>query len=361
MSRSEKVTVGIYLLAVYLYCAMFVGRKFNLQTDIEDCFYLFGITNSAINLTLMRMNRSKLTNLLILLETSSEYQIKRKSELRSELERPLTVVGRLTVALGIAPYASGILVWLLRDNRNGLPYGSMPRWMNYNYTACLLFQVTNTLFLVIEYLRPAAIKICIMLQLKTHLKYLRMSTEEVLDDAKKEFCSISKIASNLVSKNNVPWPYQQKQLKRIIMHHNHITRIANETEEVFNKCVLVNFLSLSFLICIILFRIANAPLFTVEFFKMSIYFIGASALFFGDCFLTQRVLNENEALAFSCYNIDFVGTNLPFQKSLILIMARAQRSIRFTVGKFAPLSIVTLVTILKASYSYLMLLQNHRK
>ncbi|XP_031338818.1 odorant receptor 43a-like [Photinus pyralis] len=201
----------------------------------------------------------------------------------------------------------------------------------------------------------------IMLQLKTHFKYLRMNIEEVLDDAKKEFSSISKIASNLLSKSNVPWLYQQKQLNKIIVHHNYIIRIASETEEVFNKCVLVNVLSLSFLICIFLFRIVNVPLFTVEFFKLCIYLIGASALFFGDCYLTQRVLTENEALAFSCYDVDFVGTSLPFQKSLILIMARAQRSIRFTVGKFAPLNIVTLVTILKASYSYFMLLQHHRE
>ncbi|XP_031338150.1 odorant receptor 85b-like [Photinus pyralis] len=188
-----------------------------------------------------------------------------------------------------------------------------------------------------------------------------MSIEELLEDAKGEYCSISKIDSNLIDKGNVPWPYQQKHLKSIIVHHNYIIRIASETEEIFNKCVLVNFLNLSFVICIILFRIANAPLFTVEFFKLCLYLIASNILFFGDCYLTQKVLTENEALAYACYSVDFVGTNLPFQKSLILIMARAQRSVQFTVGKFAPLSIVTLVTILKASYSYFTLLQNRRQ
>ncbi|XP_031357678.1 odorant receptor 85b-like [Photinus pyralis] len=308
----------------------------------------------------MRINRLKLANLLILLETSTEYKIKRSGEFQSEFQRPLPVVGRLTATLGISGYIFGILAWLLTDKRNGLPFGAMPVWVNHNYTSCLLFQVSIFFFLVIEYLSPEAIKMIIMLQLQTYFKYLRISIDELLEDSKREFCSINKIASNLVSKNNVPWLYQQKQLKTIIVHHNYIIRIASETEEIFNKCVLVNFLNLSFIICILLFRIANTSQFNVEFFKLCIYLIGGSTLFFGDCYLTQRVLTENEAFAFSCYNVDFVGTNLPFQKSLILIMAKAQKSVRFTVGKFAPLSIVTLVTILRASYSYLMLLQNRR-
>lgn len=43
--------------------------------------------------------------------------------------------------------------------------------------------------------------------------------------------------------------------------------------------------------------------------------------------------------------IDYVGTPKSFQKSLVLLMARSQRPVVVTAGKFVNLSLETLVTV----------------
>ncbi|XP_031349124.1 odorant receptor 67a-like [Photinus pyralis] len=199
-----------------------------------------------------------------------------------------------------------------------------------------------------------------MLQLQIHFKYLRVSINEVMDDAKEDFCCEKNIDPALVDQHSVPWLYQHGQMKKIISHYQYVIKIANEAETIFNKSVLASFVNLSFLICAELLRLTSVPTFSLQFWKMCVYVLAACTYFFGDCFFTQRVITENEYLVDSCYDVDFVGSNLPFQKCLLLFMARTQKSVVFTIGKFAPVTMVTMITILKASFSYFTLLQKRQ-
>ncbi|KAK5646172.1 hypothetical protein RI129_004636 [Pyrocoelia pectoralis] len=67
---------------------------------------------------------------------------------------------------------------------------------------------------------------------------------------------------------------------------------------------------------------------------------------------------ESEGLVQSFYEIDFIGTDIRFQKALVFLMTRAQKTVTFTIGNFSPLSMATIVTVLNASISYFMLLRN---
>ncbi|XP_031339346.1 odorant receptor Or2-like [Photinus pyralis] len=117
---------------------------------------------------------------------------------------------------------------------------------------------------------------------------------------------------------------------------------------------------MSFFACLAMLRISNMQQFTTEHLQLLYYIIGPLVLFFVDCYFTQEVITENEAFAYSFYEIDFIGTNLAFQKCLILCIARTQRSVSFTIGQFAPLTMVAAVTILKASFSYYTLLESRQ-
>lgn len=62
-------------------------------------------------------------------------------------------------------------------------------------------------------------------------------------------------------------------------------------------------------------------------------------------FWGTKVITESLALAKSCYEVEFVGTDIRFQKALILIMQRSQSPFKLTLGRFAALSLVTLLGV----------------
>ncbi|XP_031348319.1 odorant receptor Or2-like [Photinus pyralis] len=233
--------------------------------------------------------------------------------------------------------------------------------MSYSFTGCLVLQVAVVTFLCFEYALTDTIKLSIMIQLKLHFKYLKLSVQELIANAKDEFCMENELESWSVCQYDIPFVYLQKQSKRVIDHYNYIIQVASETELIFNKCVLFSFISMSFVICLAMLRISNMQQVNTEHLEFLFYIIAPLIVFFVDCYFTQEVITENEAFAYSFYEIDFIGTHLAFQKCLILCIARAQRLVSFTIGKFVPLTMVATITIVKASFSYYTLLKSRNK
>ncbi|KAK4878810.1 hypothetical protein RN001_011316 [Aquatica leii] len=78
------------------------------------------------------------------------------------------------------------------------------------------------------------------------------------------------------------------------------------------------------------------------------------------CHASENVVDESERLANAVYHVDFVGTNLSFQRSLIIIMQQTQKPLVIKAGSLIDVSLVTYTAILRASYSsYTMLKAVH--
>lgn len=63
------------------------------------------------------------------------------------------------------------------------------------------------------------------------------------------------------------------------------------------------------------------------------------------CYWGNQVRLESEKVAIACSQVDFVGTDVQFQKSLCLIIRRCQKPIVLTAGKFTTLSLQTYVWV----------------
>ncbi|XP_031339879.1 uncharacterized protein LOC116168284 [Photinus pyralis] len=119
---------------------------------------------------------------------------------------------------------------------------------------------------------------------------------------------------------------------------------------------------MSVLLCISLARIIQNLQMKAEEGIFYFYLLFVIAIFpFGDCYLAQKVTTESEKLVYSYYDMDFIGTDLKFQKALIILIGRYQHSVVFTVGKFTRLSICTFITIIKGVYSYYMFLKGIKR
>ncbi|XP_031356049.1 putative odorant receptor 85d [Photinus pyralis] len=99
-------------------------------------------------------------------------------------------------------------------------------------------------------------------------------------------------------------------------------------------------------------QLFQIQLFSGEFWYLVIYLSAGCSLLFGDCFSTQRVINESETVGDACYQIDSVGCDLQFQKSLTMVIKEGQEPVVFTIEKFGNFSVGSIQIILKASFSY---------
>ncbi|XP_031349468.1 odorant receptor 67a-like [Photinus pyralis] len=254
-------------------------------------------------------------------------------------------VGNVACPFGSAAIPLMVVLWFIFGQHSDMPFNTLPAWLiNYNYWLSLLLQVTVCSAICQEYVVLGATKICFLLQLRMHFKHLKSNVQNILEVTE--------------ANEEIPWTYLQKKLKHLIDYHFSIIKIAEQVETLFNKCVLTGFIVLSVFICISMYAILSNPLFGPDFWRFIFYIFMTFMPFFADCFFSQQVITESEELFSSYCAIDFVGTDLRFQKALLVLLGQGQRTIGFTIGKFAPLSIITIVTVLKTAFSYLTFLQN---
>lgn len=65
------------------------------------------------------------------------------------------------------------------------------------------------------------------------------------------------------------------------------------------------------------------------------------------CYYGTILSLSSKSIADACFEINFIGSDIRFQKYLLLIMARSQKPVRLTAGGFAELSMVIFVWVLK--------------
>lgn len=73
-------------------------------------------------------------------------------------------------------------------------------------------------------------------------------------------------------------------------------------------------------------------------------------------------MEESEAAAAACYDLDFVGSDVRFQKSLQLIMLRSQKPTLITGAKIFGLTLGTFVSVylnMNNSYGWIFLTNNY--
>ncbi|KAK5638613.1 hypothetical protein RI129_012908 [Pyrocoelia pectoralis] len=93
---------------------------------------------------------------------------------------------------------------------------------------------------------------------------------------------------------------------------------------------------------------------------MQLHVGGVMCLFFEIILISywgNEVTLESQNVLKACYDMEFYGADVRFQKGLILMMERSKRPITFTAGKFSALTLGTFIWIARTSYSYMMILR----
>ncbi|XP_068086485.1 odorant receptor coreceptor-like isoform X1 [Anabrus simplex] len=123
-----------------------------------------------------------------------------------------------------------------------------------------------------------------------------------------------------------------------------------------NKLMLSQFFTSIIVFCTVTFQVIMFPADRMKLIGMSGFLTGEAVQLFMYCYFADKIREETDLIATSAYFSRWPDMSKSMKNLLMIIMARSQKATKFTVGKFTELSLDTFANILKASYTYLMML-----
>ncbi|GLG99896.1 Odorant receptor 85b [Gryllus bimaculatus] len=102
------------------------------------------------------------------------------------------------------------------------------------------------------------------------------------------------------------------------------------------------------------------PTDTIKLVAMTAFCVGEGVQLWMYCYFASKITAETDAVGDSAYSSEWYEADAACKRSLGIVITRAQKRTPFTVGKFTELSLDTFASILKGSYTYLMLLTEAR-
>ncbi|XP_023287517.1 odorant receptor Or2-like [Orussus abietinus] len=148
-------------------------------------------------------------------------------------------------------------------------------------------------------------------------------------------------------------------LKRHIQHHNVIISFVKEIENIFGTTILLQFFVNGFIICISSFHIAQMKSYTApELIGMTMYMCCMTYQIFIYCWHGNELYLQSQSVALSAYSGAWWNCSQQYKRSLLVIIARANKPFNLTAGNLMTISLKTFMEILRTSYSLFTVLQS---
>ncbi|KAF5308060.1 hypothetical protein FQR65_LT06435 [Abscondita terminalis] len=266
----------------------------------------------------------------------------------------LNKLGLLAWPTVVIAAAGNYTVWIFTKVLQ-LPFGIFFEVINVEITAVIqsiCFAITG-----FGYVGTDLTVFTVFSHIKLHLKNLEICIQNLLQNSITD-CLTDTINKARVEDHTVEWKYLQKRLKQVVLYHIAILDVSKLVDETFKITHLVTIISLSYVLCLQLYGLSKTSIsdgiFWIQCLDVIILTVPLNIVnYYGN-----EIILDSQNIANCCYNVDFIGTDIRFQKGLLLIIQKSQKPIVMTVGNFAPLSIATTIAMMKATYSYFMFLYN---
>ncbi|KAF5273049.1 hypothetical protein FQR65_LT04791 [Abscondita terminalis] len=144
-----------------------------------------------------------------------------------------------------------------------------------------------------------------------------------------------------LANNNILWAAVNKKIKSTVIYHITITDMLKEIESMFGNGMLCLYIAIQSMVCVEIYQASLLSLQDIRTYRLFYEGVSMSFALFVVCKAGQEVVYQNDLIASAIYEIDFVGTDIRFQKSLVLLMRQTQKPIRIMGGKFVEISLIT--------------------
>ncbi|XP_013165286.1 PREDICTED: odorant receptor 85b-like [Papilio xuthus] len=156
--------------------------------------------------------------------------------------------------------------------------------------------------------------------------------------------------------NNESEKVYQKKLVDVILKHRALIRMSGVVENQFTFSLLINFINSSIIICFCGFCCMFVEKWNEITYKF--FLTTATLQIWLVCWYGQKLLDSSQGIADAVYCSGWYNVPQRVKSFLIIIFYRAQKEVYVTTYGFSVISIASYSTILKTSWSYLMLLVN---
>ncbi|KAF5283287.1 hypothetical protein FQR65_LT14029 [Abscondita terminalis] len=148
------------------------------------------------------------------------------------------------------------------------------------------------------------------------------------------------------------------ELKDGVAHHREIIAVLKNVSAIFNKTIGILFGCILIANCIEIFQIKYLRKQDVGVTGIMLECLIVSIHSLMICNAGENVIRQSGLIADAVYEIDFVGTDLRFQKSLTMVMRFAQIPVRIRAWNLVDVSFVTYTSIISKTYSAFVMLKN---
>ncbi|CAB3241325.1 unnamed protein product [Arctia plantaginis] len=225
-----------------------------------------------------------------------------------------------------------------------------PFWTNVDYNqshtmfyAVLAYSYYVTTLVGIANTTMDAFIATVLSQCKTQLQILRINFE-----------SLPQRAADLVKcqKGKTYEEMLMKQFVNCLDHYKMITGTVEMLQDIFGTAILIQFGIGGWILCMAAYKIVSLSVLSIEFASMTLFISCILTELFLYCYYGNEVSDESDHVCESIYSMQWLGTPVSFQRSLLVVMERAKRPLRPAAGLVVPLSLDTFVKIIKSSYTF---------
>nr|UTN00935.1 odorant receptor [Semanotus bifasciatus] len=148
-----------------------------------------------------------------------------------------------------------------------------------------------------------------------------------------------------------------KEMKKIVQHLQVVYSVCDKLEDAHTYLTLAQTLSQLLILCASFYLTSMTPISNQLIIEGIYMFMVISPIMFY-CYFGEEVTKKGGEIPLAIWQSDWLGATKAYKTSMLLTMARAQKPVHLTTGKFAPLTLATLVSIFKAAYSFCTFLKN---
>nr|UTQ11399.1 odorant receptor 23 [Holotrichia oblita] len=148
------------------------------------------------------------------------------------------------------------------------------------------------------------------------------------------------------------------EMRKCTQYYQIIIKLAQEVENSFTHIILVQVLIVIFIMVSCLYMMSSLVITSGKFFAEANFVIAILIQITFYCWFGNEMTLASADICSGIYDNNWLSASESFKRSMLIQMIRSSRITYITVGKFSPVTLLTLASILRGSYSYFALLSN---
>ncbi|XP_063982741.1 uncharacterized protein LOC135165406 [Diachasmimorpha longicaudata] len=150
------------------------------------------------------------------------------------------------------------------------------------------------------------------------------------------------------------------ELGEIIIEHNRLLKMGQNIKEAFSETLLAHLVGATALVCIIGYQLLvnYAKGQTADLATFFVFIFLVFLVLYSHCVVAESLVTESNKVCEAYYDCLWYEMTPETAKVIILCMARSQKSLGLTAGKFASFGLRTLTDVVKTAMAYLSVLRS---